>query len=79
MNLVHWDPFAEMQSLFAPMMSRNWGLLPRLTDEGFAVGTALASSPPHSSVLAALPHTAPTSDDVGTALLGPRMKNAGSG
>ena len=45
----------------------------------FAVGTALASSPPHGSVLAALPHTALTSDDGGTALLGPRVKDAGSG
>ena len=44
-----------------------------------AVGTALASSSPHGSVLAVLPHTALTSDDVGTALLGPRVKYAGSG
>lgn len=34
MNLVRWDPFAEMQSLFAPLMSRNSGLLPRLSEDG---------------------------------------------
>ena len=45
----------------------------------FAVGTALASRPPPRSVLAALPHTALTSEDSGTALLGPRVKNAGFG
>jgi len=34
MSLVHWDPFAEMQSLFAPMLSRSTGLLPRLSRDG---------------------------------------------
>ena len=34
MNLVRWDPFAEMQSVFSPLMSRNWGLMPRLSGDG---------------------------------------------
>lgn len=34
MSLVRWDPFAEMQSLFSPLLSRNWGALPRLSGEG---------------------------------------------
>ena len=49
-----------------------------MTGDRFAVETALASSPPLGCVLAALPHTALTLDDGGTALLGPRVKNAGS-
>jgi len=34
MSLVRWDPFAEMQSLFAPMLSRTNGLMPRLSTDG---------------------------------------------
>ena len=33
MNIVRWDPFAEMQSMFAPMF-RSSGLQPRLSTEG---------------------------------------------
>jgi len=34
MNLERWDPFAEMQGLFAPIFSRASGLLPRLSSDG---------------------------------------------
>jgi HSP20 family protein len=34
MNLVRWDPFAEMQSFFGPLLSRASGLMPRLSHEG---------------------------------------------
>jgi HSP20 family protein len=37
MNLTRWDPFAEMQSLFAPLMSRSWGQMPRLSGDGESV------------------------------------------
>jgi HSP20 family protein len=33
MNIVRWDPFAEMQSMFAPL-ARSSGLMPRLSTEG---------------------------------------------
>lgn len=34
MSLVRWDPFAEMQSLFGPLLSRSSGLAPRLSRNG---------------------------------------------
>jgi HSP20 family protein len=34
MNLVRWDPFAEMQSLFGPLMPRSLGLMSRLSGDG---------------------------------------------
>lgn len=34
MSVVRWDPFAEMQSVFAPLLSRNWGMMPRLSSDG---------------------------------------------
>ncbi|HTT06466.1 MAG TPA: Hsp20/alpha crystallin family protein [Steroidobacteraceae bacterium] len=34
MSLVRWDPFAEMQSVFGPLLSRASGLLPRLSRGG---------------------------------------------
>ncbi len=34
MNLVRWDPFAEMQSMFGPLMPRGLGLLSRLSGDG---------------------------------------------
>jgi HSP20 family protein len=34
MSLIRWDPFAEMQSLFAPLMPRSVGLLSRLSGDG---------------------------------------------
>jgi len=34
MNLVRWDPFAEMQSMFGPLMPRGMGLLSRLSGDG---------------------------------------------
>jgi len=33
MSIVRWDPFAEMQSMFAPVF-RSSGLLPRLSTDG---------------------------------------------
>jgi HSP20 family protein len=33
MSIMRWDPFGEMQSMFAPMF-RSSGLLPRLSTEG---------------------------------------------
>jgi HSP20 family protein len=33
MSIVRWDPFSEMQSMFAPLM-RSSGLLPRLSTDG---------------------------------------------
>lgn len=33
MSIVRWDPFAEMQSMFAPL-ARSSGLLPRLSTDG---------------------------------------------
>ncbi len=33
MSIVRWDPFAEMQDMFAPMF-RSSGLLPRLSRDG---------------------------------------------
>ena len=44
-----------------------------------AVGTALASGPPHRSVQAGLLHTALTSDEGGKPLFRPGMENAGRG
>jgi uncharacterized membrane protein len=49
----------------------------RSADTLVAVGTALASGPPHRSVLARLAHTAPTSDKDVEALFRPRMQNTG--
>jgi len=34
MSVVRWDPFAEMQSVFSPLLSRSWGLFPRLSGDG---------------------------------------------
>jgi HSP20 family protein len=34
MSLVRWDPFAEMQSMLSPLLSRSSGLQPRLSREG---------------------------------------------
>lgn len=34
MSLVRWDPFAELQSVFGPLMSRATGLSPRLSHNG---------------------------------------------
>jgi hypothetical protein len=44
-----------------------------------AVGTALASGPPHGSVQAGLRHTALTAGKSGQPLLRPGMENAGRG
>lgn len=33
MNVVRWDPFAEMQSLFGPLMPRSVGLMSRLSGD----------------------------------------------
>ena len=33
MNLVPWDPFAEAQSMFSPLMSPAWGLVARLSGD----------------------------------------------
>jgi hypothetical protein len=51
------------------MMAAQLGFLPSV-----AVGTALASGPPHRSVREGLPHTAPTSGSCdGLPLVGIRM------
>src|SRR6058998_2158785 len=42
-----------------------------------AVGTPVARRPPHRSVRAVLPHTAPTLDDGGQPLLGPGVQDTG--
>jgi HSP20 family protein len=34
MNLVRWDPFGEMQSLFGPLLPRSLGMLSRLPGNG---------------------------------------------
>jgi len=34
MSLVRWDPFAELQSVFGPLVSRTSGLAPRLSHTG---------------------------------------------
>jgi len=34
MNVVRWDPFAEMQSLFGPLMPRSLGLMSRVSGDG---------------------------------------------
>src|SRR5580698_7001906 len=43
---------------------------------GFAVGMTITDHPPHRSVLAELPHTAPPLDTSVEALIGIRMKSA---
>jgi hypothetical protein len=46
------------------------------TSAGFAVGMTIADHPPHRSVLAELPHTAPPLDSSVEANIGIRMKSS---
>ena len=65
-------PFSRRTSRFSPRIQYGVPKLKWAKSGGIAVGTALAGGPPHRSVRAELPHTAPTSGHERQASVGMR-------